>query len=326
MPNSKLNADDGVVSGSTGLKTTGGDTGILEIQTNGTTRATVDASGNVGIGTSSPASILHVDNGIITTQRYGSSGALVLRSANGTQSSPTQITTSVATAIIAGRGYDGSEYRDVCLIQIVSDGTISNTSSPGFISFATTAAGSVNPSERLRITSTGTLTSQPTYDNTASGSTVVVTSAGLIRRTSSSLKYKKDVEDLDSELATNAVENLRPVWYRTKNAEGDDKATWSHIGLIAEEVHEVEPRLVRYRTVDVTNEEVPVLDADGNPVLNEDGTPQTINNRVETILDKPEPEDVDYGRLAVLLLAEVKTLKAELKEAKDRITALENKE
>jgi hypothetical protein len=155
----------------------------------------------------------------------------------------------------------------------------------------------------LRVTQTGTLTSQPTYDNTASGSTVVVTSAGLIRRTSSSLKYKKDVETLDYSLASNAVENLRPVWYRTKTTSGDDKETWSHIGLIAEEVHEIEPRLVRYRTVEVTTDE--------------------LGKRVETPLEVPEPEDVDYGRLAVLLLAEVKTMKNEISELKAKVAALE---
>jgi len=154
----------------------------------------------------------------------------------------------------------------------------------------------------LRMTETGTLTSQPTYDNTAAGSTVVVTSAGLVRRTSSSLKYKKDVETLDYSLVSNAVENLRPVWYRTKTAAGDDKETWSHIGLIAEEVHTVEPRLVRYRTVEVTTDE--------------------FGKRVETPLEVPEPEDVDYGRLAVLLLAEVKAMKNEISTLKAEIAAL----
>jgi len=147
----------------------------------------------------------------------------------------------------------------------------------------------------LVIGATGLLTSQPTYDNTAAGSAVVVTSSGQIRRTSSSLKYKQDIENLDYTIVVNAVDNLRPVWYRTKTPSGDDKTTWSHVGLIAEEVAEVEPRLVRYRTVEVT-------EADGV--------------RTETALETPEPEDVDYGRLAVLLLAEVKALRA-------RVAALE---
>jgi hypothetical protein len=51
-----INADNGVLSGSTGLKFTSDTTGILAIQNNGTTNVTVDASGNVGINLSSSIS------------------------------------------------------------------------------------------------------------------------------------------------------------------------------------------------------------------------------------------------------------------------------
>jgi hypothetical protein len=59
MP-SLINSDDGVVSGSAGLKTTGSNDGILALQNNGTTNVTVTAAGNVGIGTSSPSTKLQV--------------------------------------------------------------------------------------------------------------------------------------------------------------------------------------------------------------------------------------------------------------------------
>ena len=59
MP-SLINSDDGVVSGSAGLKTTGSNDGILALQNNGTTNVTVTAAGNVGIGTSSPSTKLNV--------------------------------------------------------------------------------------------------------------------------------------------------------------------------------------------------------------------------------------------------------------------------
>jgi hypothetical protein len=59
MP-SLINSDDGVVSGSAGLKTTGSNDGILALQNNGTTNVTVTAAGNVGIGTSTPAVKLNV--------------------------------------------------------------------------------------------------------------------------------------------------------------------------------------------------------------------------------------------------------------------------
>jgi hypothetical protein len=155
------------------------------------------------------------------------------------------------------------------------------------------------------MTLTGLLTNQATYDNTAAGSNVVVTSAGLIRRTSSSVKYKKDIENLEGSIVENAVDNLRPVWYRSINPAGDDKPTWSHIGLIAEEVHEVEPRLVRYRTAVV--------------VEGENG------EKVEQQLATPEPEDVDYARLSVILLAELKAQKATIQQLVSRIEELELK-
>ena len=161
-----------------------------------------------------------------------------------------------------------------------------------------------NATERLRIEAAGTLTSQPTYDNTAAGSTVIVTSAGLIRRTSSSLKYKKDIENLDSSIVDNAIDKLRPVWYRTKNPEGDDKSTWSHVGLIAEEVDSVEPRLVRYKTVEVST--------------NENG------ERIQTQLENPIPEDVDYAKLSVILLSELKNQKERISLLESRILSLES--
>jgi hypothetical protein len=49
-----INADDGAVSGSAGLKYSADSSGVLALQTNGTTAVTVDASQNVGIGTATP--------------------------------------------------------------------------------------------------------------------------------------------------------------------------------------------------------------------------------------------------------------------------------
>lgn len=49
-----INSDDGVVSGSSGLKTTGANDGILALQNNGTTNVTVTAAGRVGVGITAP--------------------------------------------------------------------------------------------------------------------------------------------------------------------------------------------------------------------------------------------------------------------------------
>jgi hypothetical protein len=66
-----VNADNGSVSGSAGLKSSADNSGVLALQTNGTTAVTVDASQNVGIGTASPSTKLHVVGEITATQGVG---------------------------------------------------------------------------------------------------------------------------------------------------------------------------------------------------------------------------------------------------------------
>lgn len=194
--------------------------------------------------------------------------------------------------LIRGRTNDGA----AILYFQNNSGTVNNGFLTGFNGTLQIYGGNyVGP---LTIAADGSLTSQPTYDQTAAGSNVVVTSAGLLRRTSSSIKYKKDVEDLDINLTNNAIDNLRPVWYRSKNPTGDDKVEWSQIGLIAEEAALVEPRIVRYKTVQVVEEN---------------------GQRTEIPLETPEPEDIDYGRLAVLLLAEIKNLKSRIIQLESQI-------
>jgi hypothetical protein len=79
MP-STINADNGVVSGSSGLKSTADATGVLALQTNGTTAVTVDASQNVGIGVTPSAwsvaypNILQTEGGSIFGDPAGSEG------------------------------------------------------------------------------------------------------------------------------------------------------------------------------------------------------------------------------------------------------------
>jgi hypothetical protein len=275
--------------------------------------------------------------GFVTVQRTNSQPGLLLYR-NDTSISDTDI-----LGLIQFYGNDTTSNTPTALayIRAAASGAHSAGDNPTDLVFGVTADGTETVFEALRIRQDGTLDSQDTYDNTQTGSTVVVTSAGLIGRTSSSIKYKKDVETLDADLVSNAIANLRPVWYRTKDAKGDDKETWSHIGLIAEEVHEVEPRLVRYRTenvefVDVeeqvtkTREVSPaVTDEEGN-VVQEAVTEKytetvTRKEKQKTPLETPEPEDVDYGRLAVLCLAKIQQQEQTIAALEARLSALEAK-
>jgi hypothetical protein len=78
----------------------------------------------------------------------------------------------------------------------------------------------------------GEMYSLPTYNRTSAGaSNVGIDSAGGFFRSTSSLKYKTDVQDAKHGLAQ--VMQLRPVTYKGKN---DGETVFG--GLIAEEVHE----------------------------------------------------------------------------------------
>jgi hypothetical protein len=83
---STILSDNGVTSGSAGLKTTADSTGVLALQTStsggaATTALTIDTSQNVGVGTTSPSDKLQVTGGYA---RIDNSGASALRLYNST--------------------------------------------------------------------------------------------------------------------------------------------------------------------------------------------------------------------------------------------------
>jgi hypothetical protein len=134
---SLINADNGVVSGISGLKSTADNSGILELQTNGTTSLTINASQNVGIGTASPVGKLQV-NGLTFLYNEGSATSRFLMR-------------NTTTGASAG-GFDVN--------QVGNDTTIFNSSN-GYLSLGT------NNTERARIDSSGRLLVGQTssYDN-----------------------------------------------------------------------------------------------------------------------------------------------------------------
>ena len=141
---------------------------------------------------------------------------------------------------------------------------------------------------------------------TSGGANVNVDSSGLVRRSTSSAKYKTNVETIEDRYS-DALLNCRPVYYRsTCENDNPDYGWW---GFIAEEVAEIDPRLVYYKEVDVT------LDGKGG--------------KTETPCEL-EPEGVAYDRFVPHLLNLIKrqkqtieTLESKVDGLLDRITALE---
>jgi hypothetical protein len=114
--------------------------------------------------------------------------------------------------------------------------------------------------------------------------------ANQILRSTSSRRYKRNIEDVEEERYS-ALMALRPVWYRSKCE--NDPPNYSYYGFIAEEVAEIDPRLVHW-TRAATDDETLV------------------------------PDGVMYDRVAVLTHGIVQRQAAQIRAMEARISTLES--
>ena len=260
----------------------------------------IDGSGRLLVGTSSSYGIADTiqvvtDTGLNLHRGSANTGASRLdlsKSRNTTYGSNTIVQSGDTLGSIVFRGDDGTDYTTPGgEIKVVVDGTPGANDMPGRLVFSTTADGDNSPTEQLKIDRNGVLYSVPTYNNTTGSTTnpLRIGSDGQIYRSTSSIAYKTDVEDMDDAYA-DAILNLRPVWYRS-TCEGDNP-DHSHWGFIAEEVEQVDPRLCSFKDFEVT--------------YNEEG------NQVVTPLDTPVVDGVDYASLTPLLLNLIKRQKEQI--------------
>jgi hypothetical protein len=107
--------------------------------------------------------------------------------------------------------------------------------------------GEITPATSIShsICTPGRLQSEASYTlTTASSANVFISTEGLFSRATSSLKYKTDVEDADIDYSEALVYGSRPVWYRSLSE--SDPSHYSYWGFIAEEVAEIDPRMVHW--------------------------------------------------------------------------------
>jgi len=145
-----------------------------------------------------------------------------------------------------------------------------------------------------------------TLPSTASGANMYVWTgsnpqSGLVFISTSSARYKTDIEDVWDDKVDNVLK-LRPIWYRS-NTEHDRK-DWSWYGFIAEEVEAIEPRLVSYGY----HEEDYDVDEEGKKTLKE--------GAVET------PNGVQYDRMVVLLTSMIQKQQKQIDELRAEIDTL----
>ena len=148
----------------------------------------------------------------------------------------------------------------------------------------------------------GVAATSPYNLTTASGANVHVASNGVLHRFTSSIRFKTDIEPLEDSYA-DAILNIEPVWYRS-TAPGDEiHPDWSYYGFIAEDVAQVDPRLVFWKTHETGQDE------DGN--------------LTSTPLDEPIAEGVQYDRFVPHLLNLIKRQKEQLEVQATTIAALD---
>lgn len=151
----------------------------------------------------------------------------------------------------------------------------------------------------------------PNAPTTASAANTFLDNADNNRlfRVTSSAKYKTNIETLESQYS-DALLQARPVWYRSKCKA--DKKEWSWYGLIAEELAQIDPRLVHWSYADDCYNIVETVEKDGS----------TIKTKVLKDGAQLTPESVQYERISVLLLDLVQRQQKQIDELSLKVSGL----
>ncbi len=185
----------------------------VAIATGGTERMRTDSSGNVGVG--------------VTPSAWSSTYRAVQVGETGSQAFTANSNYLVNNAYYSATGWKFlvSAYTQVYEQNRATGTHIWYTSNSG------TAGGTPSFTQVMTLDASGNLRVQAIYNLTTGGAANVHVSAdGTLYRSTSSLKYKTDVQDATHGIAE--VMALRPVTYKGVN---DGETVFG--GLIAEEVH-----------------------------------------------------------------------------------------
>ena len=136
---------------------------------------------------------------------------------------------------------------------------------------------------------TGTDGGSPYNTTTALASNCNLVGTGLMRRTTSSLRFKSNVEPIDPAWADKLLE-LQPINYKsTAPADGDVDSAWTFYGFGAEDVAKVDPRYVFWNTHENVHDEA-------------------TGENTSVLLDEAIPEGVQYDRMVPALIDIIKRL------------------
>jgi hypothetical protein len=167
-----LNAASAVFSGSTSTdlvritQTGTGNALVVEDSTNpDTTPFAITSTGWVGIGTTSPSSLLHIESdassvlhiSTASSNTAATAAGIHLNRYRGTQAAPTIVSSGDWICRILFQAYDGTDLQNAASIRADVDGTPNVSDMPGRLGFFTTTPGTATLSERMRIDSAGNI-------------------------------------------------------------------------------------------------------------------------------------------------------------------------
>jgi hypothetical protein len=277
----KVNADT-----TNGLKLTSDTSGAIDLQSNGTTRVSMDASGNVGIGDSSPDGLLHVGTG----DNLDGTDVDIIIGGNSVNTRQSIIRKKIqssdrALEFIAASGASDED------IRFYSDATTERMriNSDGRIGVAVDGIGAVQFGMKINGQSWFAV-----WDDDAGNDKFRVASSGNVHNANNSYgaisdqKLKENIVD-----TSNKLEDLKRVQVKNYNFIGDSQ---KQIGVIAQELETVFPSMV---------EEHADLDEDGNDL----GT---------------VTKSVKYSVFVPILIKSLQEQQTIIEDLQTRITALEN--
>jgi hypothetical protein len=295
------------------LDTTAG--GLVFRTSTSTERARIDSSGRLLIN---PATLIDLDPGSGTTypkiqiaeegnnnenaltivhadDDTAVSGRLVFARSGGTTVARTLPNNDTKLGSTDYLLYDGSAWQTACRMYVTTKKPGSGDA-PGRFFLQVTPDGTTTPVTRIYIDEDGdTMMSGVYAATTPNAANVFVASSGQLLRSTSSIKYKTNVETLEDQYA-DSILNCRPVWYQSTSE--IDNPDWGWWGFIAEEVAQIDPRLVHWKTSEVVDD-------------------------VEVPCD-PEPEGVQYDRFVPHLVNLIKRQKEQIEALEARLSALES--
>jgi hypothetical protein len=253
----------------------------LVFATNDTQRAQIDSSGRLLVGTSSArgnffnstdTALVQVEGANNNAQRYaghiyGVAGAggpwhIFAKHRSNSIGGTTVVIADDQVGALSFQGSDGTEFVEAARIEALVDGTPGSNDMPGRLVFSTTADGASSPTERMRIASSGLVSTEGNlqckgrlyWSSGADSSSLSTSSIGAATTTvyignaaiqvSSDVRLKENIVNTVVD-ATKELKKVRVVdftWndptdssFNNRNARG----VWT--GLIAQELVEVFP-------------------------------------------------------------------------------------